>query len=104
MNRIKEIGVYRAIGVSRKNLMFRFMIEAFVLASLTILIGYLFVSGFIITCFSLSSMMSRIFYYPVWMALIILVILYGVSLLFGTLPVMSLLKKTPSEIIAKYDI
>lgn len=104
MNRIKEIGVYRAIGVSRKNLMFRFMIEAFVLASLTILIGYLFVSGFIITCFSLSSLMSRIFYYPVWMALIILVILYGVSLLFGTLPVMSLLKKTPSEIIAKYDI
>lgn len=104
MNRIKEIGVYRAIGVSRKNLIFKFLVEAFVLTTLTILLGYLFVSGFLMACFGLSSMMSQIFYYPVWIALIILAVLYGVCLLFGIIPIMSLLRKTPSEIIAKYDI
>lgn len=104
MNRIREVGIYRAIGVSKKNLVFKFFIEALVLTTLTVFIGYLLTSTFMFACLGASSMVADILYYPLWLAGVILVLLYGISLFFGVLPILSLLKKTPSEILAKYDI
>ncbi|MBR2722231.1 MAG: ABC transporter ATP-binding protein/permease [Clostridia bacterium] len=104
MNRIKEVGIYRAIGVSKKNLVFKFLIEAAVLTTLTVLIGYLLTSAFLFTVMGMTSIMEGIFYYPAWLAGAVLVTLYAVSLFFGILPILSLLRKTPSEILAKYDI
>jgi ABC-type antimicrobial peptide transport system permease subunit len=62
MNRIKEVGIYRAIGVSKRNLVFRFFVEAIVLATLTVFIGYLFTSTFIFVCLGMSSLVSVIFF------------------------------------------
>ena len=104
MNRIKEVGIYRAIGVSKKNLIFKFFTEALVLTTLTVLLGYLATSAFIFVCLELSPLVSSVFFYPVWLAGIVLAILYALSLVCGTLPILSLLRKTPSEILAKYDI
>ena len=104
MNRIKEVGIYRAIGVSKKNLVFKFFIEAVVLTTLTVFIGYLLTSAFLFAVLGMSSIVAEIFYYPLWLAGAVLVILYVISLFFGTLPILSLLRKTPSEILAKYDI
>ncbi len=104
MNRIKEVGIWRAIGVSRKNLLFKFLIEAVVLATLTVFPGYLATGGFLWLSMSMSSLVKDIFFYPLWLAAAVLVVLYGLSLFFGVLPVLTLLRKTPSEILAKYDI
>ncbi len=104
MNRIKEVGIWRAIGVSKKNLVFRFFVEAVVLTTLTVLLGYLLTSGFLLACLGISSLVSDIFYYPLWLAGAVLGLLYLLGLFFGTLPILSLLRKTPSEILAKYDI
>lgn len=101
---IKEVGIARAIGVSKKNLVFRFLIEAAVLTTLTVLIGYLAASGFVSVCLGISSAVAEFLYYPLWLALAVLAVLYGICLLFGILPILSLLRKTPSEILAKYDI
>jgi ABC-type antimicrobial peptide transport system permease subunit len=104
MNRIKEIGIYRAIGVTKKNFIFKFMIETLVLISTTVLVGYLLSSGFIWMITSSSEALLEFIYYPWYVALILLGILYLVTLVCGLLPILSLLKKTPSEILAKYDI
>ena len=32
------------------------------------------------------------------------VVLYGINVFFGLLPIVTLLRKTPSEILVKYDI
>ncbi len=104
MSRIKEIGIYRAIGVSKKNLIFRFAVEALVLATLTVFVGYLCTSAFIAVCIGISPLVKSIFFYPFWMALFILFILYALCLFCGTLPITLLLRKTPSQILAKYDI
>ena len=69
-----------------------------------LLIGYLVTSGFILACFRMSSLMTEVFFYPLWLACADLLILASISLFFGTLPVISLLCSTPSEILAKYDI
>ena len=104
MSRIKEVGIYRAIGVSKKNLVFKFLAEAFVLATLTVFIGYLATSAFLYACVSLSGLVSSVFYYPFWLAGAVLILLYALSLICGIVPILSLLRKTPSEILAKYDI
>lgn len=104
MNKIKEVGIYRAIGVSKRNIKFKFFIEANVLAITTVFVGYLLSSIFLIMCTTSSSLMSSVFFYPIWYALAILIVLYIVCIVCATLPITSLLKKTPSEILAKYDI
>lgn len=104
MNRIKEVGIYRAIGVSKKNLVFRFFVESLVLTTLTVFVGYLLSSLFVGFCIGLSPLVEEIFFYPLWLAIAVFAVIYGMCVLFGVLPIMTLLRKTPSEILAKYDI
>ena len=104
MSRIKEVGIYRAIGVSKKNLVFKFFVESLVIACLTVLVGYIGVSAFIGVCMRISPLVSSRLYYPVWLALADLLILLSLSVVCGILPILSLLRKTPSQILAKYDI
>ena len=104
MSRIKEVGIYRAIGVSRKNIVFKFVIEAAVLTTLTVFVGYAISSLVLYAILGISEIFSYAIYYPVWLALIVLLILYAISIFFGILPVLFLTRKTPSEILSKYDI
>ncbi len=104
MNRIKEVGIYRAIGVSKKNLTYKFFIESLVLSSLTVFIGYVLSSVFILICLNLSAVTSNVFYYPLWLALADFVILLGLCIVCGIIPILLLLRKTPAQILAQYDI
>lgn len=104
MNRIREVGILRAIGVSKRNLVFRFAVETAVLTVLTVFVGYLLSSGFIALSLSASGMVSDIFFYPLPIALSVLVLLFGICMICGLIPIVSLLRKTPSAILAKYDI
>ena len=104
MSRIKEIGIYRAIGVSKKNITFRFFIETCVLALFTVFVGYLGASVFIWVCMGMSSLVSDVFFYPLWLALADFMILAVLCITCGLLPVTLLLSKTPSQILAKYDV
>ncbi|MBR2370381.1 MAG: ABC transporter ATP-binding protein/permease [Clostridia bacterium] len=104
MNRIKEVGIYRAIGVSKKNLRFKFTVESLVLASLTVFIGYILTSAFLFVCKVLAPSVATVFFYPWWYALIVFALLLVLVLFCGTLPILMLLRKTPAQILAKYDI
>ncbi len=104
MKGIKEVGIYRAIGVTKKNLIFRFFIESAVLTALTTLIGFLLSSTVMRLWLRATPLMEQIFYYPLWLAGALLILIVGVCLLCGVLPAATLLRKTPSEILAKYDI
>ena len=104
MKGIREIGIYRAIGVTRKNLLFRFFIESAVLTALTTVIGFLLSGTVMRLWLRTTPLMENLFYYPLWLAGALLVLLVGVCLLCGVLPALTLLRKTPSEILAKYDI
>ncbi len=105
MASVRQIGVLRAIGVSRANLIFRFFTESLVVFAVTVLPGYLFGS---ISLAWLSDkaavLVSSVLYYPAWIAALTFVFLLAVTAVCGTLPVLSLTRKTPAAIIAKYDI
>ena len=104
MLRIKEIGIYRAIGVSRKNLVFKFMIESIVLTVLTVLIGFFAMSAFVRFCLSSSVIFEAVFYYPAWLGALLLVLTCALCVGCGILPILLLVRKSPSQILAKYDI
>lgn len=104
MNRIKEVGIYRAIGVSRKNLIFKFLVESLVIFALTVLVGYVITSIAIGASVNSSTLMEEVFYYPAWLSACVFAVLFALCILSGILPILSLLRKTPSEILAKYDI
>lgn len=103
MSRVKEVGILRAVGVSKKNIVYRFGVETVLLSSFTVLFGFVAASTFIFAL-SGSAMFSSVFYFPVWLAAIIFAVIFSASLLFGVLPAITLLRKTPSEILSKYDI
>jgi len=104
MNRIREIGIYRAIGVSKRNLWFRFFVESLVLTVPTVYLGFFVAGGAIKWMTARSNMIDRYLYFHNWLAIVLLVVIFVVTSLSSILPVMLLTRKTPSEIIAKYDI
>jgi hypothetical protein len=103
MSRVREVGILRAIGVTKKNLIFRFAVETALLLLLTVVPGYL-LSAWFIGSMRNAPFISEIFYFPLWLGLGLLVILCAVTLFCGILPACALLRKTPSEILSKYDI
>ena len=103
MSKVKEIGIYRAIGVSKKNLIFKFFIDLN-FTNLTTLVPGFVLSSIALSNVSQSVLFSSYYSYPIWLAIPVFVFIYTVCLFFGMLPVLQLLKKTPSRILAKYDI
>ncbi len=103
MSRVREVGILRAIGVSKRNLTFRFAVETAMLLTLTVVPGYLLASWFIESLAD-APLVSDIFYFPLWLGVGLFVLITAVTMLFGVLPALSLLRKTPSEILSKYDI
>lgn len=103
LSRIREIGINRAIGVSKKNLCFRFLVESFVLTAFTVFLGY-FIASICVELLTTDTLLENFLFYPPVIALALLVIILAASLLAGVLPVVILLRKTPSAILSKYDI
>ena len=103
MSRVREIGVYRCIGVTRKNMYFRFMVEGLVTASMYILPTYLLIVGIIHWITHWSGIQMEIFL-PWWICVPVLIFLYLLAVICALLPIYRLLKKTPAQIMAKYDI
>ena len=95
MSRIKEIGIMRAIGVTKKNIVFRFAVESFIVSTATTVVGY-FLTSVLMYVLSGAALFSSAFYFPIWLSIGMLIIVYACSLLFGIIPALTLLSKTPS--------
>lgn len=104
MSDIKDVGICRAIGVSKKNIIYRYFVESIVLFALTVLVGFIIASAGVLAVLRAGAIMESVLYYPVWLALITLAGLFGISVVCGILPVRMLLSKSPAQILSKYDI
>ncbi len=103
---IYPIGVYRSLGASRTKIFLQFISDIFVTITLTSLFGYLFtiiifdtVAANINNTLSMNYLKSSYLY-----TFLGVLLLYAMNFLFGLLPIFLLMRKTPAEIISKYDI
>lgn len=105
MSEVKQIGIYRAIGVSRKNILFRYFIETSLVFACTVFIGYAVATFGISRIISLMGQtIESVMFYPAWLAGFTLIGLFAACTVCGMIPVFKLLRKTPSEILSKCDI
>ena len=102
--RVREIGLMRAIGVKRSEIAGIFACEALVISLLASGIGVLISSLACNFIQSISALSGQGVITPLWVYLLCAVVLVGISVLFGILPAVLIMRKTPAEILAKYDI
>ena len=107
---INVIGTYRCLGAKRNRICIKYTYDSFVQTALTLLIGYII---YMFLYFGLSNMVNSLTYTVLGINVLMtnwLIIIFGglfvllIGTLFGVLPVILLLRKTPSEIMSKYDI
>ncbi|MCK7488003.1 MAG: ABC transporter permease [Bacillus subtilis] len=104
MIRIKEIGVYRSIGATKADIYKIFLTEILAFTTVSSLPGYALMTFFIKQSEAGTSSALSMFYLPLPLILMGIIAIYVMYTVFGLIPIYMLLRKTPSEINAKYDI
>ena len=100
---IYDIGVYRAIGINKKSIVFVYALEILVISLKTTLIGG-------IICYAITNIIQSIpiIDVPIGISFDLFVVstisLILLNIIVGVLPVIGYLKLTPSQILSKYDI
>lgn len=103
LSRIKEVGIYRAIGVKRLDIYKMFSGEILAITTLACLPG-IFITSFIINELSSISFFASHYLVNPLTILITIVLVYSFNLLVGLLPVMNVMRQTPADILARKDI
>ncbi len=102
--RIYEVSVFRALGVHKKDIFSSFLIEISILTTFSTLIGYLFATMLLSRLSAgLLGDLSFIIVTPLTIGAG-LILVYGLNILAGIMPVYFLLRKTPAQILSQYDI
>ena len=104
LSRIKEIGIYRSIGATKRDIYKIFFGEIFWFTTLGSLTGYLAMAFLISRIQNMIGDLIEFFYFPVYYFVGGIVGIYIINMIFGLLPIFNLLRKTPSQINAKFDI
>lgn len=103
LSRVKEVGVYKAIGVKKSDIYKMFTGEILAITTMASLPGYLFMA-YVLHRLSGISYFSQMFVVNPMVLIVSIVLIYGFNLLFGLLPVFRTIRKTPAEILSRTDI
>ena len=95
----KEIGLYRAIGVSTKNIVYKFFVESLALILICV-VSVFVVIGLPVLIFSDGTLL----YFPLWLFFTAIAGIAGCMMIVSLLPILSFTRKTPVEILSKYDV
>ncbi len=103
LSRIKEVGIYRAIGVKKSDIYKMFMGEAFAITTLTSVPGVLFM-GYCLSVVSDINYISKNYIINWWVVLLCIIILYVFNIIISLIPVFNTMRKTPAGILARHDL
>ena len=103
LSRVKEVGVYRAIGVRKGDIYRMFIGEIFAITTIAGIPGFALMT-FCMYKISKISYFNDAFLVTEATSAICLVLIYGINLLFGLLPVMRTMRKTPAAILSRTDV
>ena len=100
LQNIYNIGVYRALGAKKSRIYSKYFIDSIIMATFTSVLGFLLMYAFVVYAEG---------YLPGLgvdgnVCLLVICCIYLIMIFASLLPVYLLLKKTPIEIIGKYDI
>lgn len=103
LSRIKEVGIYRAIGVKKADIYKMFLGEILIITTIAGLTGSIFMN-MILNEIIKSPLFSSLFVVDFRTVTISILLVYALNILVGLLPIMTTIRKTPAEILSRNDI
>ncbi len=103
VSRMQDLGVYRMLGISKYSIIGMFAYENFLITTKTSLVGAL-LTVFISYVIAQVPAAGYEFYYPWYLLLATILLIYLFNILIGILPIRKMLKLPPAQLAAKYDI
>ncbi len=103
LSRIKEVGVYRAIGVKKRDIYKMFFGEIFAITTIASLPGFVGMA-YVLKKLSEMSYFEDLFLINGTMIAVCLILIYGFNMIFGLLPVFRTMRKRPAAILSRTDI
>ena len=103
LSRVKEVGVYRAIGVKKGDIYKMFMGEILAVTTIASMPGFAFMA-YILSKLSQMQWFEDMFYMDSMVLALCAVLIYGFNILFGLLPVFRTIRKTPAAILSRTDV
>ncbi|MCF7926576.1 MAG: ABC transporter ATP-binding protein/permease [Candidatus Izimaplasma sp.] len=103
ISRMYEISVYRSIGISRKEIRRLFLVEIGVTTSISTILGFL---GTVLILYQVQVSLPSIpiAHFTIFSVLGSIVGLYLINILFGIIPIINVLRKTPTEIMKHHEL
>lgn len=103
LSRIKEVGIYRAIGVKKLDIYKMFFGEIFAMTTLASIPGLIFMA-YILNILASIKYLSQMFLITPLIVIISIIFVYLFNLIIGLLPVFNTIRKRPAEILARHDL
>lgn len=103
LSRIKEIGIYRAIGVKKTDIYKMFLGEIFAITTVSSLAGVIIMSYILHHLCKIEFLTSMFAINPV-VFFGAIIVLYVFNSIVGLIPVFSTMRKTPAAILARHDV
>ena len=103
LSRIKEIGIYRAIGVKKIDMYKMFFGEIFAITTVSAIPGVLFIS-YVLNTLSAISYFKENYMVNSFTIILTIILLYIFNLIVGLIPVMRVVSQKPAAILARKDI
>lgn len=103
LSRIKEIGIYRAIGVKKTDIYKMFLGEIVAITTVSSVVG-IGIMSYILYKLCRISYLASMFALNLAVILGAVAIVYVFNSLVGLIPVFSTMRKTPAAILARHDV
>ncbi len=103
LSRIKEVGIYRAIGVKKSDIYKMFMGEIIAITSTASLFGICFMT-YILDTINKMPFVNGMFMVNLFTFLLSIIVVFVFNLVVGLIPVYNTIRKTPAQILARKDI
>ena len=103
LSRVKEVGIYRAIGTKKTDIYKMFAGEIIAITSLTNLPAILFV-GYALNKLAQSLYFEDMLYFSIPLMIFVIIFNYIFNLIIGLMPVFNTTRKKPAAILSRYDI
>ncbi len=103
LSRIKEVGIYRAIGVKKTDIYKMFTSESIAITSLASLPGVLFMS-YCMHILSGISYIGKNYAMNIYIMLLCVILMYLFNIIIGLIPVFNTIRKTPATILSSNNV
>ena len=104
LSRIKEIGIYRAIGIKKSDIYKMFYGEILAINVIATLPGILFMAYALKVLGSSAELLERMYMVTPLTILVAIILIFIFNSLVGLIPVFNVLRKTPAQILSRYDL